>query len=488
MSRDPATVEARGWGYRYPSRSAWGLRGVDLVVEPGERLLLLGPSGAGKSTLLQGLAGLLDQDEAEASEGSLTIGGQVPARSRGRVGYVAQDPESQLVMARCGDDVAFGLENLGVPASEIWPRAREAMELVGFPYSVDHPTNQLSGGEKQRLVLAGVLALRPSVLLLDEPTANLDPDGGATIRRTVEHVIEATGATLILVEHRLEVWRDLVRRVVVLEPGGGVVEDRSTADLFDGSADAELVERGVWAPGYRPLTRRTGEPSDTGTPLLLGRDLRLRYPGAARDAVALDRVELRTGEVLAVRGRNGSGKSTLAMLLAGLVCPDAGEVRVPDRPTPLHRWRARELVGEVGTVFQDPEHQFLTRSVRDELAFGPRRVGLDPAEIERRTTELLERLRLTGVAGANPFTLSGGEKRRLSVATALATRPRALVLDEPTFGQDPQTWRELAEMLIGLRADGHGVCCVSHDPDFVADLADRELWLDAGRVLTEAAR
>src|SRR5690606_36047713 len=148
----------------------------------------------------------------------------------------------------------------------------------------------------------------------------------------------------------------------------------------------------------------------------------------------------------------------------------------------LHRWRARELVGEVGTVFQDPEHQFLTRSVRDELAFGPGRVGLDPAEIERRTTELLERLRLTGVAGANPFTLSGGEKRRLSVATALATRPRALVLDEPTFGQDPQTWRELVDLLAGLRDDGHTLCCVSHDPLFVSAVPDRRITVSAGRL------
>src|SRR3954466_119672 len=177
-------VVLRGFGWRHAGRKAWAVRGVDLRVAHGERVLLLGPSGAGKSTLLTALAGLLPDDSGE-SAGTVRIDGLEPRAARDRVGIVFQDPQTQLVMARSGDDVAFGLENRGVPADEIWPRVDEALHRVGFPYGRDRPTAALSGGEQQRLALAGVLALRPSLLLLDEPTANLDPAGAALIREAV---------------------------------------------------------------------------------------------------------------------------------------------------------------------------------------------------------------------------------------------------------------------------------------------------------------
>jgi energy-coupling factor transport system ATP-binding protein len=192
---------------------------------------------------------------------------------------------------------------------------------------------------------------------------------------------------------------------------------------------------------------------------------------------------LHRGQAVALTGPNGAGKSTLALAAAGLVAPDAGRVQPcpalggPARP--LHRWRARELVGAVGTVFQDPEHQFLTRTVADELDLGPLRRGASSQDARRTTTDLLDRLHLSALAGANPFTLSGGEKRRLSVATALATGPAVLVLDEPTFGQDARTWRELLDLLADLRDDGRALLVVTHDRPFAAALADRTLDLPA---------
>lgn len=217
-----ARVELSGWGWRHAGRADYALRGVDLVIEPGERVLLLGASGAGKSTLLHALAGLTGPNGAITGEeeGRLLVDGKPATSQRGRIGLVAQDPESQLVMARAGDDVAFGLEDLGVPREQIWARVDEALARVGFPYGRAHPTAALSGGEKQRLVIAGVLAMRPRLLLLDEPTANLDPPGARLIRDVLARLLADTGATLVLVEHRVADVVDLVDRVVVVEPGG----------------------------------------------------------------------------------------------------------------------------------------------------------------------------------------------------------------------------------------------------------------------------
>src|SRR3954453_21137153 len=211
-------VVLRGFGWRHAGRRAWAVRDVDLRIAHGERVLLLGPSGAGKSTLLAALAGLLPEDSGE-SAGVAEIDGLDPRKARERVGILFQDPQTQLVMARSGDDVAFGLENRGVPAADIWPAVRSAMDRVGFRYAPDRPTAALSGGEQQRLALAGVLALRPGLLLLDEPTANLDPAGVLEVRDAVGRCLDKTGATLVVVEHRVAVWKDLVDRIVVLQPG-----------------------------------------------------------------------------------------------------------------------------------------------------------------------------------------------------------------------------------------------------------------------------
>ncbi|MGS2617613.1 ABC transporter ATP-binding protein [Micromonospora sp. LZ34] len=468
-----SAVQVRGFGWRHAGRRAWAVRELDLRVESGERVLLLGPSGAGKSTLLAALAGLLPEDSGE-QEGTVEIDGLDPRKGREQVGIVFQDPESQLVMARCGDDVAFGLENRGVPAGEIWPRVDEALGRVGFPYHRDRPTAALSGGEQQRLALAGVLALRPGLLLLDEPTANLDPAGAALVRAAVAGALDAD-TTLILVEHRVAEALPLVDRVVVLAPGGGVRADGTPEAVFGAHGDA-LAAEGVWVPGRPVPPRRATTPA--GDVLLTADRLGLPPRLAPTD------LAVRAGEALAVLGPNGAGKSTLALLLGGLLRPGAGTVTATpalagaDARTPPHRWRAPALARRIGSVFQDPEHQFVTGTVFDELALGPRRTGAPEPAVRATVDALLSRLRLEKLAGANPYTLSGGEARRLSVATALATAPRLLICDEPTFGQDRRTWLELVDLFAELRDAGHGLVTVTHDAEFVAALADRTLLLD----------
>jgi energy-coupling factor transport system ATP-binding protein len=282
--------------------------------------------------------------------------------------------------------------------------------------------------------------------------------------------------TMVMVEHRVADALPLVDRVIVIEAGGGVVADGSPDAVF--AREGERLGRlGVWVPGPAPAAppRR----SAAGGEAILARDLSYLYPRG--EALALDRVStiVRRGSALAITGPNGSGKSTLALLLAGLLRPRAGEVRAfGDEPS---RLAPRALVRRIGTVFQDPEHQLVAARVDDELRVGPRAIGLTEVEIERRVRELLERLDLSKLAAANPFTLSGGEKRRLSVGTALATSPGALVLDEPTFGQDRRTFAELLALLAEYRDGGGAIAFASHDELFVDAFADERLRLDRGR-------
>ena len=436
-------------------------------------MLLLGESGAGKSTLLRALAGVLAPDEGDA-EGSLLIDGAAPAP--GRAGLVLQDPDSQVILARVGDDVAFGCENLGVTRDEIWQRVRHSLDEVGLAVPLDRATANLSGGQKQRLALAGVLAMRPRLLLLDEPTANLDPQGVTEVRDAVGRVLDATGATLVVVEHRVAVWQDLVDRVIVLGTDG-LIADGSPTEVLD-RRGADLAARGIWVPGHPPV-RPVRRPRPAAQVELSARALSVGRTDAVLEGLQLD---VSSAQGLAITGPNGSGKSTLGLTLAGLLPPVAGELTasddlrrgIPPRPW---KWRSRDLLTRIGTVFQEPEHQFLAPTVRAELAIGPRALKLPQAEIDARVSELLERLRLTHFAEANPFTLSGREKRRLSVATVLATRPRLLVLDEPTFGQDSRTWSELVAILAELIDDGSGLVMMTHDSDLVATLADATLEL-----------
>lgn len=511
----PAAISAQGWGWRHAGRTTQAIHALDLEIRPGERVLLLGPSGAGKSTLLHALAGVLGEEGDDADEtGSLLVDGVSPKAQRGRAGLMQQDPETQVVLSRLGDDVAFGAENLCVPREEIWKRVHEALDDVGLRnsasgnFALDHPTSALSGGQKQRLALAGILAMRPGLILLDEPTANLDPAGVLEVRDAVGRCLDKTGATLVVVEHRVSVWKDLVDRIVVLQPGSSSSMGASTPGvLLDGDPDTVLAQArdmltaaGVWVPGYVPATRpRSGTAAGSGRTagsgagsagelLLATRELAVSRERPRRRGfktipplpvqAGLD-AEVFAGQALTITGPNGAGKSTFALTLAGLLAPVSGTVTAAvglsdGAGTDPFKWKAQQLISRIGTVFQEPEHQFVTGRVLDELMFGPKHLGHG----EDRVDELLERLRLGHLVDANPYTLSGGEKRRLSVATVLAAHPRVLMLDEPTFGQDANTWAELASFLSELLDAGTSVVSVTHDQEFSSVLGGPEMRLE----------
>ncbi|MDN5964029.1 MAG: ATP-binding cassette domain-containing protein [Actinomyces sp.] len=496
-------VRARGWGWRHAGRKAWALRGVDLDIAPGERVLLLGASGAGKSTLMGGLAGLLGGEDEGESSGELTLDGLSPAAARDRVGLVMQDPEAQVVLARLGDDVAFGCENLGVPRDEIWTRVSDSLDAVGLDLPLDHPTSKLSGGQKQRLALASVLAMGPQLLLLDEPTANLDPRGVAEVRAAAERVLERTGATLVVVEHRVDVWADLVDRAVVILDGTVAADGPLEEVLRD--QGGRLREAGIWLPGddravvgeaatrsamcgSGEWTRSSGSRSrsrpatDTGTGVLGARDLTIGYDADHPVRAGVD-LELRRGVSTCIVGGNGLGKSTLALTLVGLLPQLHGEVRVASDLTPRpgdtdpHDWSSHQLLGRLSMVFQEPEYQFVARTVREELEVGPRTAGVPEEEMKHQVDHFLRVLALEGVALANPMTLSGGEKRRLSVATALISAPAVVVLDEPTFGQDRATWLELVGILREAVEAGTTLVSITHDRSFVEAMGEEVIDL-----------
>ena len=482
-----ARVCARGWGWRHAGRKNAALSGVDLDIAPGERVLVLGPSGSGKSTLMGGLAGLLGGAEEGEATGTLTVDGVAPADARGRVGLLMQDPEAQVVLARVGDDVAFGMENLGVAREEIWPRVENSLEAVGLSVPLDHSTTELSGGQKQRLALASILAMGPGLLLLDEPTANLDPSGVAEVRAAVEAVVERTGATVVVVEHRVDVWASLVDRVIVVADGA-IAADGPLDEVLAQQGDA-LRERGIWLPGDDVAAEVGPAPevtpaSSEATPIARVADLTIGYNQDAPVRSGID-LTIARGVSTCIVGANGAGKSTFALTLAGLLPPLEGTVEVETSDGTAgdpHEWSSKQLLGRMSMVFQEPEYQFLAATVAEELAIGPRAAGMSEAEIAPLVDEHLEALGLTKLARANPMTLSGGEKRRLSVATALISAPELLILDEPTFGQDRGTWLGLVRLLRAALERGVTLVSITHDPAFVAAMGQR--IVDLGQVGT----
>jgi energy-coupling factor transport system permease/ATP-binding protein len=536
----PSSIRFEHWGYRHASRRHFAVRGFDLDIRSGEHVLLLGASGIGKSTILEGASGLLgdqitvdggsseqtpngkvvavEDSEGGVTEGSILVDGIPAASARGRVGLVLQDPDAQTIFERLGDNVAFGPENMGVARPEIWQRVEQSLLAVGLQgLQLHRSTMHLSGGQMQRLALAGVLAMQPGALLLDEPTANLDPDGVKQVVEAVRDALERREATMLLVEHRAGPWIDLIDRVVVLglapesgtEDGAAGEEDESGSTAFrrtvvaaDGTPDEVFGDRrldfadlGIWVPErYRrpkDVIRRihSGEEPDSdpahgdGTTLLSTKDLVI-----GRDGTAIARnidISFASGQITAFVGHNGVGKSTLSLTLAGLLRPISGDVEASPKlakgasgDSPID-WTSTQLASRISYVFQNPEHQFARGSVLEEVMLGPLRTGMSEEEARGKAMDLLRRFGLSQYASVNPYTLSGGEKRRLTVAASLAAAPKIIVLDEPTFGQDRRTWMQIVSLIHSLRGDGVSVIVVTHDRDLVTALGARAVELRA---------
>ncbi len=465
-----ARVEVDGLTWRPLGRRTPVLDRVDLRLGPGERVLLAGPSGSGKSTLLRALAGQLSPDDGE-------LAGRVAVE--GDTGLLLQDPTSAVVAERAGRDTAFGPENRSLPRDLIWQRVREALCASGFPYGLDRPTSALSGGEGQRLALAGALALRPGLLLLDEPTAMLDDPTAAQVRAAVLAVAEASGWTLVVVEHRMGPWLAHVDRLVVLSGDGRLLADAGP-DAVLASHGASLAGAGLWVPGARPVTASGAGPP--GRVLLEARGAVARpvgwRGGAPAAAVGPLDVDVPASAVTTLEGPSGAGKSTLLGLLAGLRAPTSGSVLATDhlaagRERRPHRWTSAELARRVAWLPQLPEHALVARTVGDEVLATSRALGVADRS---HADALAERLGLGPLRDRDPHTLSGGEQRRLGLAAALAHRPAVLLLDEPTVGQDRTTWQAVTDTVRQAVDEGAAAVVASHDGDLLRALGP------AGRV------
>ena len=507
-------------GFTYQDRTSPALLSLDLQVAVGATVAVLGPSGAGRSTLCRTLNGLIPHFQRGELSGSVAIFGEDTAQARvpelaRRVGLVFQDFESQLFATSVEMEVAFAPENFGVPADEIRARISAALRAVGLSgYERRHPA-ALSGGEKQRLAIAAVLAGAPDILVLDEATTDLDPVEKADVLAVLRGLgaeARAKPSTILFTTCDAQ-EAGLAQRALALH-AGRLEADRPAQEML--SDPAWLDAHGVRPPDLAALFAQLGlpdrprEPEEaarllqqhrfrvdqavrracgdmpalqgTGFPVIEIEGLGYRYPDGTRALSGVD-LSIHQEEFVALVGPNGSGKTTLAKHLNRLLEPTEGEVRVAGKPT---RAQSRlELARRVGYVFQNPDHQIFADTVLDEVAFGPRNFGLPPSEVAARVSEALAAVHLGGREQEDPFSLTKGERQRVAVASMLAARPEIMVFDEPTTGLDYRESRDMMGLIARLHLEGHTIIIITHTMWVVAEYAARAVLMHQGRMLAD---
>ena len=521
--------------YHYPGQELPTLCDVSLSVAAGEFLLVVGPSGAGKSTLLRCLNGLVPHFHGGTIRGQVRVAGRDPVAvgPRGmsdRVGFVFQDPEAQFVTERVEDELAFAMENHNFPQTTMRKRVEEVLDQLSIAHLRHRRVETLSGGERQRVAIGSVLTLQPSVLVLDEPTSQLDPQAAEEVLTTLQKLNEDLGLTIVISEHRLERVAQYADRICYLPARGHPLVVGDPRQVLSGAELAPpLVQLGRklgWQP--MPLTIKEGRPfaadlrarlkespgracptpsplpssgeergpggeegvnqttpktaADSQTPVIVARDVWYRYNGS--DALRGVSLDVRRGEVVALMGRNGSGKSTLLKSIVGLLQPQQGRIRVLDWDTCEALPSPAGLTGvtqRVGFVPQNPGRLLFGETVEEELAFTRRAHRLPPAE----PGPLLGRLGLNGLVQAYPRDLSTGERQRAALAAILVAEPEILLLDEPTRGLDYRNKEQLTAILNDLRHRGVTVVMATHDVELVARCADRVVILGEGEVVVD---
>ncbi|MGG3797921.1 ABC transporter ATP-binding protein [Metabacillus fastidiosus] len=501
----------------YPFQRKSVLKGVDLQINKGEKLLILGPSGGGKSTLALTLNGIIPRSIEAEMTGTITVDSHSPSELNfreisERIGILFQDPETQFCMLTVEDEIIFGLENLRLSKSEIKVRMEQSLELVGISNYKKAQIKELSGGMKQKLGLACLLAMEPEVFILDEPTANLDPESTEEIFELFITLSKKLNKTLIFIEHKLDSLLPYLERVIVLGNDGSVLADGPPKTVFKDHYTA-IAEQGIWVPEICKYAKEAEKEGllwnefpltiDEFTNGLKGKtfDVQLNENYKQHHSETILRADhlsfsyndkqvlkdinfsISQGDFVAILGPNGAGKSTMSQLFIKLLKPKQGDIYLKNEP--ISKLKTSELMQKLGYVFQNPEHQFICDTVEQELAYGLKMLGWEKEKWLPRVNELLEQFHLTNRRENNPFSLSQGQKRRLSVATMLTNDQQILILDEPTFGQDYVNTKGLMTLLKNLNDSGKTIIMITHDMELVLNYANKVILINKNEVQYE---
>ncbi len=516
-------VSVEGLCYSYPNTPDLALRDINLQIEEGEFILLTGPSGCGKTTFCRCLNGLIPHFYSGEMKGDIKIDGlstrDHPTYELAKhVGLIFQNPDNQIFSLTVEKDIAFGLENMGVPKPKMVSEIDWAMGQVGITSLRERGTHELSGGQKQRLTIASILAMHPGVIVMDEPTAFLDPVGAEKIFNVLKTLNREHGITILLIEHRMDLAVKYCGRIIVFNEGQ-VVNDGRPRDIFTadetrliGVGIPRMVELGrrLRQRGYQleipldsdeayaslvPYLRKQkalkprNEIEDLNTfvgeysnsPLIQLKDVTYSYSNV--EALGGVSLSINRGEYVAIMGENGAGKTTLVKHFNGLLRPKSGTVTVDGEDVSTKS--IATMARKVGLVFQNPDDQLFAEDVEEEISFALRNFGYEEAVIKERVDWALNLLDIERYKKSSPFILSGGERKRVALASILAWNPDVLVLDEPTVGQDYGQKERLKHFLMQLRTQGKTVVIVTHDVEFVAESHPRILLMSQGKVVAD---
>lgn len=491
-------LEIKDLNFRYHSREELALRNITLSVEAGQVLLIAGASGCGKTTLARCINGLIPRSYKGDLSGSIVLNGTditglTLAKISQIVGTVLQDPERQILGTRVANEVAFGLENLCLPREEIQARVAQSLEHLKISHLMDRETFNLSGGEKQKVALAGVLAMQPSILLLDEPLASLDP-ASAQEALTIIRGLADEGMTVLMVEHRVEdVLRIHPENAIFMMDGeikfyGPTEKFDQRVDYHEVKLPAKMImERAACDPAPRRLTELRRD-SLLGGGRITGEQTLVEFKDVAfwydpeRPVLHDVSLKINRGDVIAVLGPNGAGKTTLVKQAIGLLKPKTGQVKVEGRDT--HETSVAQIASTLGYVFQSPSHMLFAPTVEEELAFGPTNLKHPAEQIKEEVSRAVEIVNLKGLEKYPPLALSFGQQKRVSIAAILAMQSKILVMDEPTAGQDYKNYMDFMDSILQLPSF-EAILFITHDIDLAVIYANRVLMVNNGTVVCD---
>ncbi|MCD1293450.1 hypothetical protein CUJ83_00360 [Methanocella sp. CWC-04] len=503
-------IEVSGLSFLYEQAPKNGrkkaLDNISLNIEKGDFVVITGTSGCGKSTLCKCLNGLIPQASKGIFEGTVNVCGMDTVEHpvyefAPYVCMVFQNPDNQLFSNNVESELAFGPENLGLDRDEIERRVRSALSAVSIEHLRDRPVDDLSGGEKQRVAIASAMAMRPQILVMDEPTSEIDPAGAFSLIKTLKDLNEIHGITVILVEHRIERLLDVMKRLIVMNEGR-IIFDGHPKDVFTN----DLLSMGIGEPPLVRFSKRFGLSLDTSVsginlngisgsytqdreinrplPVVSVKDLYFKYHGRKHNAINGVSLDFYPGEIAMIMGGNGSGKTTLVKHMNGLLRPDSGEVTV--KGDNIKNKTIAEISKKIGLVFQNASYQIFEETIYGELAFAPKNVGLPEIDINRRVNDVAGALGLDMLGmSSSPHLLSGGEKQRVTIGSILTLEPDIIVMDEPTLGLDKGHKDDLAAMVRALKGKGKSIIVITHDVEFAAANAERVILMSGGYVIAD---